>query len=96
MTKESLTALLLIMNNYLTYTAAAKILRLMNRDDCESMSIHIVNNHVHIEKIEGQPPLQYILINTFPKVFTSIKSLVYFKNNIIDFDYNTDSFVISL
>ena len=84
------------MNGYLTYTAAAKILRLMDRDDCESMSIDIIDNHIQFEKIDGSPPLQYVMINTFPKVFTSLKSLIYFKNNKVDFDYNTDSFVISI
>ena len=84
------------MNNYLTYTAAAKLLRFINSKDCECISVDINDKQIDMVPLERESDEFNIQISNFPKVFTNLKSINYLKKYSIDFDYQTDSFVVSI
>ena len=84
------------MNNYLTYTAAAKLLRLIDSKDCECVSVEINDRQINMHPLEEASDEFNIQISNFPKVFTNLKSMYYLKKYSIDFDYQTDSFIVSI
>lgn len=84
------------MNNYLTYTAAAKLLKLMDINGSYSVAINAANNMFEFDWLREEPSERFVMISAFPKVFTDLKSLRLMKDQAIDFDYNSNSFIFSL
>ena len=84
------------MNDFLTYCAQAKLLRLMENDGAASVRIIVLHEgSVSIEMLHEKPTWTDIMISATPMVFTDLFTLIQLNPAAIDFDYPSAEFVIT-
>lgn len=84
------------MNHYVTYSAQAKMLRLINSGGAVGMNILFpADGGTVMEMIDDPTDFANVVISSCPRISTDIHTLRSLQKSSIDFDYATSDFVIS-
>lgn len=90
----------LTMNPFITYCAQAKLLDLIKRVSSGAILIENLDNQLTLDfstdsEITFRHP-QSIIVNMMPRVYSTLSAAPLLKEASIDFDYNSQHFIISV
>jgi hypothetical protein len=82
-------------NDYLTYCAQAKILRLIELSGAQGIRLVCDSLGISIELLFNPPLKSDIILTVTPRVYTDVYTLRQLQTASIDYSYQTDDFIFT-